>query len=136
MFGEALRLLRIRAGLTQTAASKLEGAPDYRTLSHWETRRKMPSLRLLRSYLTCMDLDFCDLQAALYQVEGTAPKRLQDGLKRLEHRVMELERILGVEVPSPEEDAGADEDRPAVGEPPATAEHLEARSPATVEIQP
>ncbi len=89
---EALRLLRTRKGLTQTAASKRQGAPDFRTLSHWETRRKLPSLKLLRSYLTSLDLDFSDLQEALNQVEGTAPKRLQDGLDRLKHRVAELER--------------------------------------------
>ncbi len=44
-----------------------------------------------------MGLDFCDLQEALHQVEGTAPKRLQDGLERLERRVGELERRVGVE---------------------------------------
>ena len=55
MFAEALRLLRTREGLTQTAASKREGAPDFRTLSQWETKRKKPSLVLLRRYLTTMD---------------------------------------------------------------------------------
>ncbi len=44
---EALRLLRTRAGLTQIAASKRKGAPDFRTLARWETRRKLPSFRLL-----------------------------------------------------------------------------------------
>ena len=103
-FAEALRLLRTRAGLTQTAASKREGAPDFRTLSQWETKRKVPSLTLLGNYLTSMDLDFCDLQEALDQIEGRPPKRLRDGLKRLEHRVGELERLVGIGVPSPEED--------------------------------
>ena len=93
---EALRLLRTRQRLTQTAAAKLEGAPDVRTLSHWETGRKLPSLGLLRSYLTSLDLDFRDLQEALDQVEGNAPKRLRDGLERLEHRVGELEQHLGL----------------------------------------
>ncbi len=94
MIAEALRLLRIRKGLTQAAASKLEGAPDCRTLSHWETRRKSPSYGLLRSYLTSLDLDFRDFQGALEQVEGTAPKRLQDGLEKLEQRLDKVERNL------------------------------------------
>ncbi len=62
---EALRLLRSRQGLTQAAASRREGAPDFRTLSHWETRRKMPSLKLLHGYLGSRGLDFYDLQDAL-----------------------------------------------------------------------
>ncbi len=93
---EALRLLRIRKRLTQTAASKLDGAPDFRTLSHWETGRKYPSVKLLRSYLDCLDLDFRDLQGALEQIEGTGPKRLRDGLEQLEQRVGEIEKRLGV----------------------------------------
>lgn len=97
MIAEALRLLRIRKGLTQTAASKLEGAPDFRTLSHWETGRKMPSLRLLRNYLNSLDLDFRDLQSALDQIEGTASKRLRDGLEKLEQRLEDVERFLGLE---------------------------------------
>ena len=87
---EALRLLRTREGLTQTAASKREGAPDFRTLSHWETRRKMPSLKLLSGYLLSLGLDFHDLQDALDQIEGKTPKRLEladkllnEGLERL-----------------------------------------------------
>ena len=74
---EALRLLRTRKGLTQTAASKAEGAPDFRTLSHWETRRKMPSLKLLDAYLRSLGYDFHDLQDALDQIEGKTPKRLE-----------------------------------------------------------
>lgn len=87
---EALRLLRTREGLTQTAASKREGAPDFRTLSHWETRRKMPSLKLLAGYLGSLGLDFHDLQDALDQIEGKTPKRLEladkllnEGLEKL-----------------------------------------------------
>ena len=87
---EALRLLRTREGLTQTAASKREGAPDFRTLSHWETRRKMPSLKLLSGYLLSLGLDFHDLQDALDQIEGKTPKRLEladkllnEGLEKL-----------------------------------------------------
>ncbi len=67
---EALRLLRTRKGLTQTAASKRQGAPDPRTLSHWETRSKLPSLKLLYPYLKSLDCDLCDLQDALNEVEG------------------------------------------------------------------
>ena len=87
---DALRLLRTREGLTQTAASKREGAPDFRTLSHWETRRKMPSLKLLGAYLLSLGFDFHDLQDALDQIEGKTPKRLEqadtllrDGLEKL-----------------------------------------------------
>ncbi len=87
---EALRLLRTREGLTQTAASKREGAPDFRTLSHWETRRKMPSMKLLAGYLRSLGLDFHDLQDALDQIEGKTPKRLEladkllnEGLEKL-----------------------------------------------------
>lgn len=91
---EALRLIRTREGLTQSAASKREGAPDFRTLSHWETRIKMPSLRLLHGYLVALGLDFCDLQEALDQIEGRAPKAVQEGLSSLDRRVAELERRL------------------------------------------
>ncbi len=87
---EALRLLRTREGLTQTAASKREGAPDFRTLSHWETRRKLPSLKLLAGYLRSLGGDFHDLQDALDQIEGKTPKRLEladkllnEGLEKL-----------------------------------------------------
>ncbi len=92
MFAEALRLLRTRTGLTQTAISKRQGAPDFRTLSHWETNRKLPSLKLLRNYLESMDLDFCDLQEALDQIEGRAPRRVRDGMKELRQRIEVLER--------------------------------------------
>ncbi len=94
LIAEALRLIRTREGLTQTAASKLEGAPDFRTLSHWETRRKLPSVRLLDGYLRALGLDFADLQRALDQVEGKAPKPVRDGLERLRQRMEELERRL------------------------------------------
>ncbi len=94
---EALRLLRTRKGLTQIAASKRKGAPDFRTLSHWENQRKLPSFKLLYNYLASLNLDFRDLQAALDQVEGKVPKRLQDGLERLDHRVGEIEQQLGHE---------------------------------------
>ncbi len=61
MIAEALRLIRTRKGLTQTDASKRQGAPNFRTLSQWETKRKLPSVKLLRAYLTSLDLDFYDL---------------------------------------------------------------------------
>ncbi len=99
MIAKALRLLRTRKGLTQAAACRGEGAPDSRTLSVWENGRKTPSLRLLSAYLTSLDLDFRDLQGALDQVQGTVPKGLQDGLARLEQRLGELERHLGLERP-------------------------------------
>ncbi len=111
MFAEALRLLRTRQGLTQTAASKREGSPDCRTLSLWENRKKMPSLALLRSYLGSLGLDFADLQEALHQVEGTAPKILQDEIERLDHRVGELERHLGLVEEPEEKDGGDDRDQ-------------------------
>ena len=87
---EALRLLRTREGLTQTAASKREGAPDFRTLSHWETRRKLPSMKLLAGYLSSLGLDFHDLQDALDQIEGKVPKRLELAEKLLMEGVDEL----------------------------------------------
>ncbi len=108
-----MRLLRTRQGLTQAAASQREGSPDFRTLSCWENGKKMPSLRLLRAYLTSLGLDFGDLQEALHQVEGTAPKILQDGLERLEHRLGAIEQLLGlVEEPQEEKHGGDDRDQP------------------------
>ncbi len=94
---EALRLIRTREGLTQTAASKRQGAPDFRTLSHWETRRKLPSLKLLSRYLRALDLDFCDLQEALDEVAGRpSPSKQQlevlaQQVKELVQRVQQLE---------------------------------------------
>ncbi len=102
---EALRLIRTRKRLTQAAASKLPGAPDYRTLSHWETARKIPSLKLLSAYLKALGLDFCDLQEAMDQVHrrppmpsrpSPAPAHLDAIAKRLEAMactVAELESL-------------------------------------------
>ena len=87
MIGDALRLLRTRRSLTQTAAAKREGAPDFRTLSQWETRRKLPSMRLLTSYLDSLGCDLHDLQDALDQVNGVPPKRLKNALSRVERRL-------------------------------------------------
>ncbi len=102
--GEALRLIRTRKGLTQVAASKLTGAPDYRTLSHWETGRKSPSLRLLSAYLGALGLDFADLQKALDHVRpdersdlgglaglGRRVETIGAALIALESRLRELE---------------------------------------------
>ncbi len=105
---EALRLIRTREGLTQTAASKREGAPDFRTPSHWETRRKLPSVKLLDGYLTSMGLDFHDLQDALDQVAGRAPKPVRDGLEELRRRVHRLEERLDRIGASDDEEADDD----------------------------
>ncbi len=74
---EALRELRVRQELTQTAVGRRDGAPDHRTLSHWETGRKAPSLRLLTGHLRALGLDFHDLQDAIDQVDGTAERRIE-----------------------------------------------------------
>ncbi len=92
---DALRLIRTRERLSQTAASRLDGAPDFRTLSHWETCRKKPSLRLLARYLRALGLDFHDLQDALDQVGegGTTAVRiaeLADQIDRLARAVEDL----------------------------------------------
>jgi len=96
---EALRLLRTRQGLTQAAASKQEGAPDHRTLSHWETGRKLPSLKLLHRYLGSLGFDFSDLQEALHQIEGSPPRRLEGRLESLLDRMEESERRLRAAIP-------------------------------------
>ncbi len=75
---EALRDLRERQGLTQTAVGRIAGAPDHRTLSHWETGRKQPSLRLLTGYLEALGLDFHDLQDAIEHFDGSAVRRVDD----------------------------------------------------------
>ncbi len=71
---KALRLIRKHLGMTQTAAARHAGAPDFRTLSHWETGRKSPSLRLLYTYLRSFGLDFHDLQDAIDLVRSLPPK--------------------------------------------------------------
>ena len=83
---EALRLIRTRRGLTQTALSKLPGAPDFRTLSHWETRRKLPSLPMLYKFLSSLGLDFRDLQDALDQHLGGISQGLDARLTAIEGR--------------------------------------------------
>ena len=89
---EALRLLRTQNGLTQVAASQRSGAPGYRTLSHWETRRKYPSLLSLHNYLICLGLDFRDLQNALDQIEGKVGGTLEHRLSAIERRLVVLEQ--------------------------------------------
>ncbi len=97
--GEALRHLRQRLKLTQqAAASRFEGSPDFRTISHWETGRKAPSLPLLARYLDALGLDFHDLQNALDQVRGWASGQRVDELagelEGLAGRVDEVERLI------------------------------------------
>ncbi|MCP3962326.1 MAG: hypothetical protein GY719_31165 [bacterium] len=99
LIAEALRLLRTRRGLTQAAAAKPQEAPDFRTLSHWETRHKTPSLKLLDRYLQSLGFDFCDLQEALDLAEGRAPKQVREELKGLRGQVTDHEeRLLRLEV--------------------------------------
>ncbi len=88
--GQALRLLRIGLEITQTNAGKRGGA-DFRTISHWETGRKMPSLRLLVKYLKSLGLDLHDLQTAIDQLIN-APRRLVGRLDKIEQRLGKLER--------------------------------------------
>ncbi len=89
---DALRLLRTTQGLTQTAVGKLDGAPDFRTLSHWETRRKNPGLRLLTGYLDALGLDFHDLQDALDTVTKV-PSSTAGRIDELADQVDRLGRI-------------------------------------------
>ncbi len=89
---DALRLIRTRKRLSQTAAGQLEGAPGFRTLSHWETRRKLPGLRLLTGYLTALGLDFHDLQDALDQV-GEVPCSTTERIDKLAAEVDRLARV-------------------------------------------
>ncbi len=115
---EALRHLRMSRKLKQIEAGALEGAPDYRTLSHWETARKEPSFRLLARYLDALDLTFHDLQDAIDQVRGWSTGQRVDELageveslagrvdevegliervaERLAGRLLELEKQVGV----------------------------------------
>ncbi len=88
---EALRRLRADRGLSQVGAARRAGVPDFRTLSHWETDRKKPSLRLLHGYLQGLGLDFCDLQDALNAVAKPSPTGCRTELERLRQRVEEIE---------------------------------------------
>lgn len=88
---EALRLLRTRKGLSQTRAAQLPGAPDHRTLSHWETRRKHPSLLKLYEYLGALEVDFRGLQEVLDQIEGRSSPQVE----KLAQRLDKLEQVVG-----------------------------------------
>ena len=88
--GKALRLLRTGVGITQTKAGQ-RGGPDFRTISHWERGRKLPSLRLLIQYLRVLGLDLHDLQAALDHLEHR-PDRLTGRFIQIERRLAALER--------------------------------------------
>ncbi len=88
--GKALRLLREGVGITQTEVAR-RGGPDFRTISHWETGRKYPSLRLLIQYLNALELDLSDLQGALDQI-AKRRDRLTSRLTMIEQRLSGLER--------------------------------------------
>ncbi len=87
---QALRLLRVRVGVTQTRVAQ-QGGPDFRTISHWETGRKHPSLRLLAQYLAALECDFHDLQDELDHL-GKRPGSLKSRLVDIEQRLGALER--------------------------------------------
>ncbi|MCP3963663.1 MAG: hypothetical protein GY719_37985, partial [bacterium] len=94
---------------------------DFRTISHWETARKLPSLPLLARYLGALGLSFHDLQDALDQVRGWSSDQRVDELageveglagrvdeleglvervaERLAGRVLELEQRIGLPEP-------------------------------------
>ena len=91
---EALRLLRIRHGLSQIAASRLKGAPNVRTIAHWETDRKLPSLKYLIPYLSSLGLDLVDFQDALNEVQAPHPTGVRTDLDKLELRVSDMENRL------------------------------------------
>ena len=95
--GVALRLLRSRQKLTQAAASRRDGAPNFASLSHWENGRKVPSLKLLYTYLQSLGLDLSDLQEALDRVAGVPPIGRREAIARLERRIEELERRVGLD---------------------------------------
>ncbi len=104
--GAALLLIRRRRGMTQTAMGKVPGAPDFRTLSHWETARKLPSLRLLCGYLDALGLDFHDLQDAIEDVKGASATTMAARFKGLEDRLTTLERaVLAAIADKKDEDA-------------------------------
>ena len=109
---EALRLLRIREGLSQTAASKRDGAPDYRTLSQWETRHKVPSLKLLGRYLRSQGWDLHDLQDAMDQAAGRPPRRFRRAMRGVEDRLGDVEERLERLEAGGSEDVPKSEQRP------------------------
>ena len=92
---EALRSIRRRKKLTQAAAGRLPGAPDFRVISHWETGRTVPSLHLLINYLASLGLDFHDFQDALDQASGSV---LSETIARqfgaIEERLVAMENAI------------------------------------------
>jgi len=86
----ALRLLREEQGLTQTELGQ-RGGPDFRTISHWETGRKMPSFPLLIRYLSVLDRNLHDLQDVADQLAGL-PGNLSRRVSEVERRLDAVER--------------------------------------------
>lgn len=75
----ALRLLRARARLNQQEASKkVNGSPDFRTISSWEAGRKLPSMPLLTRYLAALGYNLHDFQDALDQLDGSTAQRIDE----------------------------------------------------------
>ncbi len=104
---DALRLLRTRQDLSQAAASRLEGAPNVRTICHWETGRKLPTLKLLLPYLRSLGLDLVDLQDALNEVLAPHPTGCRADLEHLKQQIAEVQRRLSrVEQQQPQPAAG------------------------------
>ncbi len=85
---EALRLLRTRRDLTQTAAGQLDDAPDFRTLSHWETRhpgrQRAPSVETAGAgaELHRLELLFKALVAVLKQKNLITDSDLTEAIKK------------------------------------------------------
>ena len=94
--GVALRLLRSRQKLTQAAAARRDGAPNIGSLSHWENGRKVPTFKLLYSYLESLGLDLSDLQEALDRVNGVPSIGRRAEIEKLKQRIEELERHVGL----------------------------------------
>ncbi len=93
LIGQALRLLREREGIMHQTEVTRRGGPDARSISSYETGRKMPSLRLLLQYLNALGLDLHDLQAALDQI-AERPDKLTSRFTDIERRLTVLERSL------------------------------------------
>lgn len=88
--GRALRILRIRVGISLTDA-EAEGGPDAQTVGEWEADQQMPSLPQLIGYLTACHLSLHDLQDALDQI-AQRPAHLHQRLAAIERRLSTLER--------------------------------------------
>lgn len=88
--GRALRILRIRVGISLTNA-EAEGGPDAQTVGAWEADEQMPTLAQLIGYLTACHLSLHDFQDALDQV-AQRPAHLYQRLAGIERRLSALER--------------------------------------------